>query len=323
MKRLLLIILIAASIFSCKRENEVDSVVKNNKIDLSLERFDRFFAETNLEKLPKLKKAYPFMFPKMVSDSVWMSKVNDTLQQELSREVEKVFENYSDLENDIELLLSYIQYYYPTFKIPRVITTTSNVDYRNKVIVTDTIVLVALDAYLGKDHYFYQGIPKYIAEHLNKEEVVVDIAAEYAKKYIFQPERKTLLDEMVYAGKALYFKDRVIPFKLENERISYTSQQLKWVEQNESSIWQYFVERELLFSTNSKLPNRFINPAPFSKFYLEGIDGESPGRIGQYIGWQIVKAYMEQNDTSLNDMLMMTAEDIFSKSKFKPRKNNG
>jgi len=323
MKRLLLIILITIITFSCKKEDAIDSVVKNSKIDLSVERFDKFFAKTDLENLQKLKGAYPFMFPKTITDSVWMAKVNDTLQQELNSEVEKKFEDFSDVENEIELLFSYIKYYYPAFKIPRVITTTSNVDYRNKIIVTDTIVLVALDTYLGEDHYFYKGIPKYLAEQLNKEQIVVDLAGEYAKKNIFQNERRTLLDEMVYAGKILYFKDKVVPFKEASNRIGYSEKQLEWSEKNESSIWQYFVERELLYSTSSKLPNRFINPAPFSKFYLEGIDGESPGRIGQYIGWKIVKAYMEHNETSLKDMLIMDAEEIFNKSKFKPKKNNG
>jgi gliding motility-associated lipoprotein GldB len=298
-------------------------MVKNNKIDLSVERFDKFFAKTDLENLQKLKRAYPFMFPKTINDSAWIARVNDTLQQELNAEVEKKFDNFNDIENEIELLFSYIEHYFPAFKTPRVITTTSNVDYRNKVIVTDTIVLVALDTYLGSDHYFYQGIPKYIAEQLNEEQIVVDIAGEYAKKYVFQQERRTLLDEMIYAGKTLYFKDKVLPFKSEANRIGYSQGQLEWVEKNESSIWQYFVERELLYSTDSKLPNRFINPAPFSKFYLEGIDGESPGRIGQYIGWKIVKAYMGNNETSLKDMLIMNPEDIFKKSKFKPKKDNG
>ena len=80
------------------------------------------------------------------------------------------------------------------------------------------------------------------------------------------------------------------------------------------------MERELLYSTDSKLPGRFINPAPFSKFFLEGIDAASPGRLGQYIGWQIVRAYMLNNEVSLRDMLIMSTEDIFNNSKFKPRK---
>tara|TARA_R110002074_G_scaffold398112_1_gene589561 strand:- start:111 stop:341 length:231 start_codon:yes stop_codon:yes gene_type:complete len=76
----------------------------------------------------------------------------------------------------------------------------------------------------------------------------------------------------------------------------------------------------MLFSTDSKLLGRFINPAPFSKFYLEDIDADSPGRLGQYLGWQIVRAYMEQNDVNLKEMLITSTEDIFNNSKFKPRK---
>ena len=125
---------------------------------------------------------------------------------------------------------------------------------------------------------------------------------------------------MIYFGKLLYFKDAVIPFKSEAERIGYTEAELDWARANEDYIWRYFVERELLYSTDSKLPSRFINPAPFTKFYLEEIDAESPGGLGQYMGWQIVRAYMKNNEVSLRDLLIADPEEIFNKSKFKPRK---
>ena len=75
----------------------------------------------------------------------------------------------------------------------------------------------------------------------------------------------------------------------------------------------------MLFSTDNSLPNRFIALAPFSKFYLE-LDSESPGRLGQYIGWQIVRAYMKNNKVSLMDMMQKDAEEIFNNSNFKPSK---
>jgi len=166
----------------------------------------------------------------------------------------------------------------------------------------------------------FKTTEKEIEASLTKEQLVVDLATKYAEKYIFQTRNKNLLDEMIYYGKQLYFKDLVLPFKTEAQRIGYTQKQLDWAVANENYIWRYFVERELLYSTDAKLPGRFINLAPFSKFQLEGIDTESPGRIGQYIGWQIVKAYMKQNDTELEDMLNKSAEEIFNNSKFKPRK---
>ena len=75
-----------------------------------------------------------------------------------------------------------------------------------------------------------------------------------------------------------------------------------------------------MYSTDSKLPGRFINPAPFSKFYLVEIDNESPGKIGQYMGWQIVKAYMKNNEVSLKELLTTSPEDVFNNSQFKPNK---
>lgn len=101
--------------------------------------------------------------------------------------------------------------------------------------------------------------------------------------------------------------------------ISYTEDQYAWARANESEIWRYFVDRDLLFSTDSKLEQRFLSPAPFSKFYLE-LDSESPGMLGRYIGWRIVEAYMENNEVSLQQMLEKPAEEIFNDSRFKPLK---
>ena len=84
--------------------------------------------------------------------------------------------------------------------------------------------------------------------------------------------------------------------------IGYNKSEYNWALANENYIWRYFIEKELLFSTDAKLGERFINPAPFSKFYLE-LDNESPGRIGQFIGWQIVNSYMQNNEVSLQQML--------------------
>ena len=85
-------------------------------------------------------------------------------------------------------------------------------------------------------------------------------------------------------------------------------------------MWEYFVSNKLLYSSDSKLPNRFINLAPFSKFYLE-IDNETPGRVGQWVGWQIVRSYMQNNEVSVIQLLKADPTEIFEKSKYKPKSN--
>jgi gliding motility-associated lipoprotein GldB len=320
MKSKLLFLFVLFMAVSCKKENQIENEIAKINTNIQVERFDELFATVTPDNLPKLKNAYPFMFSEKFKDSFWLAKKADTLQMQLFNEVDKTFSDFNKTELEIESLLNHLKYYFPEFTTPRIITTTNDVDYRNKIIVTDTIVVMALDSYLGSDHEFYSGIPKYVSANLKKEQLVVDLANEYAKKYSYHPDRKTFLDEMIYFGKLLYFKDVVIPFKTEAERIGYSQGELDWAKANESYIWRYFVEHELLYSTDSKLPGRFIIDAPFSKFFLEEIDADSPGRLGQYIGWQIVRAYMEENDIHLKDMLIKTTEDIFINSKFKPRK---
>lgn len=318
--RLFHLALILLTFLSCNEENSAEKEIAQIGTDIQIERFDKLFATADSSSLPELKQAYPFMFSKKFKDSFWIAKMKDTLQLQLYQQVKNSIGAFNTIEEEVESLFNHLKFYFPEFNPPRVITATSMVDYRNKVVVTDTIALISIDTYLGSDHEFYSGIQKYIAANLRKEQIVVDMAGAYADKFIYQPQRKTLLDEMIYFGKQLYFKDKVIPFKTENERIGYSNAELEWAKANESYIWRYFVERELLYSTDAKLPNRFINPAPFSKFYLEEIDGESPGRLGQYIGWQIVRAYMDNNEVALKELLIKSPEEIFNKSKFKPRK---
>ncbi len=320
MKLYIFYFLMAFVIFSCEKESKEVAEIEKMEVDFVVERFDLAFADASVDELAKLKETFPFMFPKKYKDSFWIAQKQDTLQLELYEETRKQFKTFAKEELEIEDLFKHLKYYFKAFKAPRVITTTSSVDYRNKVIITDTIALISLDTYLGEEHHFYEGIQNYIRSNMKRGQIVVDMAMKYAQIYSYQSKRKTLLDEFIYAGKLLYFNDKVIPFKTDAEKISYTEEELDWAKANEEYIWRYFVDRELLYSTDSKLPNRFINPAPFSKFYLEEIDGESPGRIGQYIGWQIVRSYMENNDVGLQEMLNETTENIFNKAKFKPRR---
>ncbi|WP_458627692.1 gliding motility lipoprotein GldB [Winogradskyella sp. PC D3.3] len=319
--RIYFILLLGFMMFSCEEESKVEQEIAKIDVDFTVERFDRAFSEAIPSDLPKLKTVYPFLFSKHTPDSIWVNRMNDTLQHEISQEVNKVFGDFKDVKEEMVAMFQHLKYYDKVFALPRVITLTNDVQYRDRVIVTDTIALIALDNYLGETHRFYVdgNIPMYLAKNFTKSQIVVDLANGYAKKYAFQSKRKAFLEEMIYFGKLLYFKDVIIPFKTDAEKMGYSDLQLQWAEANESQIWSYFIEKELLYSTDPKLPNRFIADAPFSKFYLE-LDNESPGRLGQYIGWQIVKAYAERTDADVMAIMQTEPEEIFRKSNFKPKK---
>ncbi len=317
--RFIAVLVILYSIYSCKNETRVSEDVSKIQLNLSVLRFDQEFAEAKPGDIPKLKQKFPYLFPKQYSDSVWIAKLKDSLQNELFSEVNEAFPNFANETADLELLFKHVLYYFPNYQVPQVITVISDVDYSNRVILADTLLLIGLDNYLGKDHKFYAGIEQYIATGLDKKYLISDVASAFGKSRLGFPSDRTFLAQMIYYGKELYLKDRLMPLANDAQKIGYTPEELEWAHANEEQIWRYFIEREILYSTNSMLAPRFLDPAPFSKFRLE-LDNESPGRLGRYMGWQIVRAFMDNNDVKLNQLLDLSADEIFKKSNYKPKK---
>lgn len=317
-QKIIFIFLVAIS-FSCEKQSETEKEIEKIPVNFELVRFDQKFANTTSESLPRLKAEYPFLFPAQFPDSVWMEKINDTIQQELNTEVTKAFPDLSAEEDALHSLFQHIKYYFPEFESPTVITITSEVDYKNKVLLSQDYLFIALDTYLGKDHPFYMGIQEFLKKNFERNQIIPDVAAEYAKKYVPRPESKTFLAHLIYYGKILYLKDVWLPTTPDNQKIGYAPEELDWVKANEEQIWRYFVERELIFNSDSQLQSRFLYPAPFSKFNLE-LDNESPAMVGQYIGWQIIRQYMDKNEVSLREMLDTDSETIFNKANYKPKK---
>ena len=305
--------------FSCKKENKIEEKVAEIPVAFKIERFDQLFYESKPSDLPVIKVKYPFLFPEQYQDSIWLNKINDPLLQELYTEVNKKYPKLNKLENELVDFFKHVQYYYPEYKTPRIITVISEVDLEAKAIYSNQFVFISLDCYLGKDHHFYADFTEYQRMTLEENQILPDLVASFSADKIAKISDRSLLSLMIYHGKELYMKDKLIPDYSDAAKIAYTEEQIKWCQENEYQMWSYFIENNLLYEANVKNEFRFINEAPFSKFYLE-IDNESPGRVGQWLGWQIVKSYMDNNDVSLQDLLVTDAKTIFERSKYKPNK---
>lgn len=318
-KTIFIILVISVIFMGCTDSDKVADEIDKIKVDLKIARFDREFAKAEPLDIPILKKAYPYLFPSQYTDSVWVAKLQDSLQIELLSEVGTTFTDFSEEKDDLTLLFKHIKYYFPDYKLPKVVTVTSDVSYNSRIIMTDSLLLIGLDNYLGADHKFYESFPNYIAAGLDKQYLVSDVANAFAKLVVPKPKDRNFLAQIVYYGKALVVKDKLVPFISDAQKINYSEEQLDWATANEEQIWRNFIESEYLYSTDNKLAQRFLDPAPFSKFGLE-LDNASPGRVGRFVGWQIVRAFMEKNSVTLKQMLSLSAEEIFKKSNYKPKK---
>ena len=318
MKKISVLVLAVLLLIACDKRSKVEKEIAEKPLSVQVARFDKDFFETKPQDLPALKAKYPYFFPAGNDDAIWHDKMQNPMWRELYSEVQKKYGNFSKEQAQITDLVKHLQYYFPGTKTPKVITVISEMDYHNKVIYADSLLLISLELYLGKNHKFYE-FPSYIKQNFEPNQILPDLVSSFAFRKIHPPTDASFLSQLIYVGKELYLKDLLLPAYSDADKIGYLPEQIVWCGENESYIWRYFIDKKMLYSTDQKLIPRFLNPAPFSKFYLE-IDNESPGRVGAWVGWQIVRAYMENNKVSLPEMLALDAKELFEKSHYKPKK---
>ncbi len=318
MNRLLIVTIVLLFVVSCKKEIAKKVDVSNINVTFSVDRFEKKFYKANETTLPSLKKEFPYLFP-VQNDSVWLNKIKDKEERELYKKSQVVFRDFENEKTQIEDLFKHVKYFHPNFEPPKIVTLITNLDYQNKIVYADSLMFVSLDMYLGKNSEVYQDFPVYLSQSFDKSQLVVDMASAISDRYYTEDKSRQFLDMVIDAGKKMYMIDSYLPSVSDAKKIGYNEAEYVWAMNNESQIWKYFIENEMLYSTDSGLYDRFMANGPFSKFYID-IDKESPGKIGVWLGWQIVRSYMKNNEVTLQQLLQTDAEEIFKKSKYKPKK---
>lgn len=309
-------------LFSCKKKSAIEKDIETKKVSFSVDRFENKFYNATTSNLDSLKVEYPYFFPSYVEDSVLISKMESPIYRELHDSVVKQFPNENFIKDEVESLLKHISYYFPSEKLPtKIVTTMNDVDIELKSFYSDSLVVIGLDCYLGAKSKFYVDFPVYQSKNFEKNQIGPDLVSSFTANKVAKASNRQLVSAMVYYGKKLYVKDLLLPNHTDASKIGYTEQQHQWCLENEYYIWSYFIEKKLLYDNNPKNEFKFIIDAPFTKFDLVEIDNQSPGRVGQWVGWQIVKSFVKNNPSiSLHEMLELDANTIFEKSKYKPNK---
>lgn len=312
-------------IVSCSDNNIFK--VDVSKIDIppcKIERFEDIAFDIDEKNIEDIRKKYSVFFNENSVDKVWIDKTKDSLQLMLYHEVKKIFNDISWLEKDLNILFKHIKYYFPEFVVPKIYTYLDGSDYNIKnVYALDSktklpFIAIPLDLYLGENNIFYGIIEGYIKENMNKEMIVRDVAITLSKSLL--PNKNhypQLIESMVYNGKIMFMVNSFIPYITQENLFGYTTKKINWALANERDVWIYFMKKNLLYNSSREVFKRFIDISPFSKFYLE-IDRESPGQIGIWIGYRIVKSYMKNNKDNLEVLLKKDELQIFKQSFYKP-----
>ncbi|MEE4177971.1 MAG: hypothetical protein V2I46_10710 [Bacteroides sp.] len=246
--------------------------------------------------------------------------ITDPQIRELYLDTEEVWPDVVTLEGELTEAFRYYRYHFPEQQIPSVFTYISGLDYQYPVKDFEGSLVIGLDMYLGKDYHLYPkvGVPSYQTFGMQPAFVAIDVMKLLGERRLGEmsalPER--FLDFMVYEGKILYFLDCMLPQHHDTLKMTYTSEQLGWLQNNMGRAWSYFLENEMLYSSDRQIIIKFLGDAPFTAPFSRN----APPRTASYIGWQIVRKYMEKNpDKGLIDLFRENdAQKILNQSGFRP-----
>ncbi len=316
--------------------NKKDVDVSNVKIDFQFNRFELDMLQlrpgATSDKIAVLKKKYGVFFERFNENMIQIgnssrpdysanitSFLNDAAISTVFDEVAVVYKNTDGLAADFEKALKYYHYYFPTQIVPHIATFISGFNY--PIAVTDSALGLGLDMYLGKkcNYYKLMAMPQYQIDYMSKEYLLTDGMRSWLQTEFESAEtHKNLLSEMIFEGKILYALDFLMPEEQDTIKMEFSFKQLQWLNQSEAAIWAYFIDKNLFFSTKASENVKYINPAPFTA----GMPKDSPGRVGVWLGYKIVKAYMESNPSITLAQVMQErdAQKILNQSHFKPKK---
>ena len=207
-----------------------------------------------------------------------------------------------------------MKHYYPDWQVPQIKTCLSGI--QTDLYLSDSLIAIGLDYFLGPSAKWRPNLYKYILKRFDKPYVVPQIMLLIANNYNqTNHQDKTALAEMIYYGKAFYFAKKMLPCTADSLLMGYTAQNMIDIKENEEVIWANLVQNQVLYETSYLVKKKFIQERPI----VNEIGTKCPGRIGQWVGWQIVEKYAEQTGASLQEIMEEPdAQKIFKQSRYKP-----
>lgn len=316
---------------SCKRRSRLLVDISEVHVSPAFYHFEEALFEIPdtlfFKRFPEIYPDFAPLFMQREPDSLLISEMLIFSSEPRYIELyEKKREVLGDMGREIEEVISVLRhyhYYYPDSPDHDIYTHISGLDMslmQSPVILNDTLAIISTDLFLGKEFepYVFVGIPEYKRRWMIPGQIAPEFARQLAFLKAGSPENaETLLEQMVFQGKILYFMDAMLPRLDDTAKVRYTKRQLQWCFDNQRHVWTYIINNQMLYSTDHNHAKLLILDAPFTAVFSES----APGRIGHWTGWQIVRRYMDKNPgvTLMELMQEHDAQKILTASGYKPK----
>ena len=338
MKKIAAAILPGLILFACQSRNEAPDV-SSIHIDLKLERFDRAFFSMDSNNIPKslfvLNQQYPFFTNDFVVNILGGEPLSDTSINSfkiaksfyttylpVKDSIEREFGNLDWLEKEAKKSFAYVRYYFPKYPLPSKLVTYIGPFDAPAAALTRYTVAAGLQLYAGSHFSFYRSAqgqelyPSYISRRFEKQYIVPNCMKAIAEDIFPDTSgNRPLIEQMIEKGKRWWLVKKFMPACADSLITGFTQKQLSFCRENEGQIWNQIVQTDI-FTIDQDLIKNYIGEAPNT----QGMPENSPGNIGQWVGWQIVKKYEEKNPSlSALQIMQMNSRKMFEDTKYKPK----
>lgn len=322
---------------ACKGENRTPRPdVSDIKVDVQLLRFEQDIFALDTAQLQmgmqNLLGKYPVMLPLFCNEIIHdQSNPQETPREALGAflavpQVRKIYDTvqqvYGDLrwlEKDLTQMFRYYKYYFPKKPVPQVVTMVSEFA-TDAFTAGDSLCGIGLDLFLGETYPGYDPdvFPFFMRRQFQKDYIAVRLSKAIAQNCAESPKGQRLLDLMLHYGKQLYIADCLLPDVADSLKMGYTKQQMDGCYANEAEVWARMLGEKMLYSTDFDKIRKLVTPSPNAPAIFQ----EAPGEIGNWVGLQIVRAYMKRYpQTTMDQLLQLTDSQKFLElAKYKPKR---
>jgi hypothetical protein len=334
--RLSILILCIPLIVSCKR-NHYKINTSSIHVDIEIKRLETDLFSINpdevIASVPSLKEKYG-TFLQLFSYVINTGDINspefgnflesfctDKQNNEVYSLTMQLYPEIKSVEIELEEAFRHYLWYFPGRIIPAVYTCITG--FNNSIITGDSVLAIGLDRYLGTDCEYYPRLEiyKYLAARMNSWNIVPDcIYAWGASEWIIDSTgypAENVMSKIINEGKLKYFEKCMLPEINDTILFGFTSDQMKFCRNNESQMWLYLLENDLIFSTDQFIIRKLTGEAPFTSYFTS----ESPGRAAVWLGFRIVESYMMKNPAMKLEVMMNNADiqSLLEQARYNPK----
>ncbi|MEZ4757719.1 MAG: hypothetical protein R2817_12895 [Flavobacteriales bacterium] len=272
--------------------------------------FFRLYVEHILQGPPLEDPLMPVMLRAFVDDPDWRS---------VQHAADSVLGDLVQEQRAFEEAFARLKVVFPDSITPRLIAFNSGFNYG--LFPTDSVLGFGVEWFVGSTHPVVarlapEAFPQFVKQRMVPAMLVPSAVKGWLLVHYAQPAGgMDLLSNLVETGKVMALLDALLPDVDAYVKLAFTPEQLAWCEANEALIWRELAGRELLFSKKADDIGRIMNDGPFTN----GFPRESPGHIGEWIGYRMVSQYLEAHPrTTFAELFSIRDPNTILKS-YRPR----